>query len=120
MLQRIRLELARTDGFPNGSSTHGYELIAPLDDSGRISPETLKDHGDECVVRRFWNGEPDEHGEIVAVSNGWAFSYAEGDDDDEPIYRLKDHVFQPGEYISITEHDGITRPFLVVDVRALS
>jgi hypothetical protein len=26
-------------------------------------------------------------------------------------------VFVPGEYVSITEHDGVTRPFKVVSVK---
>jgi hypothetical protein len=26
------------------------------------------------------------------------------------------HSFAPGEYVSITEHDGVTRPFRVVSV----
>ena len=32
----IRLELARSKDFPEGSTTHGYELVAPLDASGHI------------------------------------------------------------------------------------
>ncbi len=120
MLKRIRLELARTPDFPNGSSAHGYELIAPLDEEGHMHLSGLQKHGEDCMVRRFWQGEDDEHGEIIPVQDGWAFSYAPGDDDDEAIFRMSDHVFRPGEYISVTEHDGVTRPFRVVDVRALS
>jgi hypothetical protein len=29
--KRIRLELARSKEFPEGSATHGYEFVAPLD-----------------------------------------------------------------------------------------
>ena len=46
----------------------------------------------------------------------WAFSYQPGDDDDEPIFRFDTHRFVAGEYVSITEHDGIQRPFKVVKV----
>ena len=35
-LKRIRLELARTPDFPNGSGQHGYEFVAPLDDKGHL------------------------------------------------------------------------------------
>ena len=35
-LKKIILELARTPEFPNGSSTHGYEFVAPLDADGMI------------------------------------------------------------------------------------
>ena len=33
-LKKIRLELARTPGFPEGSGRHGYEFTAPLDAKG--------------------------------------------------------------------------------------
>ena len=33
-LKRIRLELARTADFPEGSPSHGYEFVAPLDLQG--------------------------------------------------------------------------------------
>ena len=31
-------------------------------------------------------------------------------------YRFDQHVFKPGEYVSIKEHDGETRTFKVVAV----
>jgi hypothetical protein len=34
----------------------------------------------------------------------------------EPIFKFDRHAFVPGEYVSITEHDGVTRPFRVVSV----
>ena len=46
----------------------------------------------------------------------WAFSYAVGDDDDEPIFRFDSHIFAVGEYVTITEHDGEDRVFKVVGV----
>jgi len=30
-LKRIRLELARSKEFPDGSTAHGYEFVAPVD-----------------------------------------------------------------------------------------
>jgi len=33
-LKRIRLELARTADFPEGSPSHGYEFVAALDPRG--------------------------------------------------------------------------------------
>ena len=35
-------------------------------------------------------------------------------DDDESGYRFGAHAFAPGEYVSITEHDGVQRTFKVV------
>lgn len=68
-------------------------------------------------MRRFWDGTPDEHGALIRRRNGsWALSYAPGEDDDEPIFKFDRHRFVVGEYITITEHDGVARPFRVADV----
>ena len=116
-LRAVRLELARTREFPDGSPDHGYELIAPLDDNGHFDAAAWRQHRARCKVRRFWNDQPEQTGELVHTSGGrWVFSYAPGEDDDEPIFRFDRHRFVPGEYVSITEHDGVTRPFKVISV----
>lgn len=116
-LKRIRLELARTPNFPEGSSSHGYEFVAPLDARGHLDSAAWPHDKGACTVRRFWNKSPDEHGSLIHRRNGsWAFSYQPGDDDDEPIFRFDRHLFVVGEYVTVTEHDGIARPFRVVDV----
>ena len=115
-LKHIRLELARTPDFPNGSAAHGYELVAPLDPKGHLDTAVWRSSKAACTVRRFWAGEDDEHGTLVHTRGGWAFSYAPGEDDDEPVYRLDRHRFVVGEYVTVTEHDGIARPFRVVEV----
>jgi len=67
-------------------------------------------------VHSFWDGTPDEHGSLIhRRNNSWAFSYEPGDDDDEPIFRFDRHVFVVGEYVTVTEHDGVARPFRVAD-----
>ena len=115
---KIRLELARTPGFPEGSHKHGYEFVAPLDAGGHLDIEDWKRNKTRCTVRRFWEGEDDETGLLIHTRHKiWAFSYAPGEDDDEPVFRFDTHVFREGEYVSITEHDGVTRPFKVVSVR---
>src|SRR5262245_38393310 len=117
VLRAVRLELARTREFPEGSSDHGYEFIAPLDDGGQFDAAAWQTHRARCTVRRFWDDEPDESGLLVHTPAGrWVFSYSPGEDDDEPIFRFDRHRFVPGEYVSITEHDGVTRPFKVVSV----
>ena len=116
-LKRIRLELARTPDFPNGSAAHAYEFIAPLDGKGHLDSKDWPQAKAACTVRRFWNGEDDEHGVLIQRRNGsWAFSYDAGDDDDEPIFRFDKHLFVVGEYVTVTEHDGVARPFRVVSV----
>ena len=39
--KRIRLNLARSKEFPQGSSQHGYEFVAPLDADGHIDVEAM-------------------------------------------------------------------------------
>ena len=63
-------------------------------------------------------GEADEIGLIERQDDRWVFSYdPTTETDDEPMFRLGDHKVAPGEYISITEHDGVQRAFRVVFVR---
>ena len=117
-LARIRMELARTPDAPEGARDCGYELIAPLDLDGHLDAEAWQAHRSECSVRRFWSGFEDEHGHLIHLrDHRWAFSYAPGEDDDEPIWRLDSHRFVEGEYVSVTEHNGVTRPFRIVRVR---
>jgi hypothetical protein len=94
-LKKIRLELARDKEHPEGSNRHGYEFVGPLDETGHL-------------VRK-----PGGH---------WAFHYdINGDaDDDEGGYRLGNHKFALGEYVSIREHeDEVMRAFRVVRVEEL-
>lgn len=115
---KIRLEMARSPEFPEGSRNRGYEFTAPLDASGHIDAEEWRKHRSKCTVRRFWEGEDDENGYLIHTRrHAWAFSYAPGEEDDEPIFRFDAHVFKEGEYVSITEHDGVTRTFKVVSAR---
>jgi hypothetical protein len=116
-LKLIRIELARTPEFPEGSPSHGYEFVAPLRQDGHIDLEEWKRYGQACTVTRFWGGQDNEHGILVrAPGDRWAFSYRPGETDDEPIQRFASHAFRAGEYVTITEHDGVARPFRVVSL----
>jgi len=114
----IRLELARTPTFVDGSNVRGYELRAPLTADGHLDEDAWRADRKAAVVRRFWAGEPDAEGRLIHTRHRtWAFSYAPGEDDDTPFYHLETHRFVPGEYVSITEQDGETLPFRVTSVR---
>jgi hypothetical protein len=123
-LKRIRLHLARSKDFPDGSSRHGYEFVAPIDAKGHIDAELWRQHRDHCRVRRFWNGEPEQVGRLVHKPGGaeharWVFDYDEKRADDyEAGYRFGAHAFIPGEYVSITEDDGDIHTFRVMSVEA--
>ncbi len=121
-LKKIRLELARTKDFPNGSRTHGYEIVAPLTGLGSLDPAEWKSQREHCRVRRFWEGEADEVGHLVHRPGGsWAFHYdIHGDaSTDEAGYRFSAERFVPGEYVSIMEQDDEMRTFRVITVTDL-
>lgn len=117
-LNTVRLELARNPDFPDGSSEHGYEFTAPLDGEGLLDHEAWQAARKQCTVRRFWDGQPDETGHLVHTRRRtWAFHYdGHDDDDDEPIFKFDRHHFVEGEYVSITEYDGVQRTFRVAKV----
>ena len=118
-LKRIRLELARDHDFPNGSRERGYDFIAPVDDQGHLLAAEWHKQRDRCRVRRFWAEQPDEIGRLVHKRGGslgatWAFDYNPTTDiDDEPGFKLDQHLLVPGGYVSITEHDGVQRTFFI-------
>lgn len=120
-LKRIRLDLARSKEQPNGSSSCGYELIAPLDRRGVIDVDAWKQLRERCSVRRFWRGEDDRVGRLTHKPGGadgarWVFDYDESRlDDDEAGYRFGSHAFVPGEYVTVRDQDS-SHTFRVVAV----
>ena len=121
-LKRIRLNLARSKEFPQGSTKHGYEFVAPLDGNGHIDAALWRAHREHCRVRRFWEGEDDEIGFLVHKPGGpehgrWMFDYnPRRADDDESGYRFGTHAFRAGEYVSIRNEDGEMHTFVVASV----
>jgi len=120
--KKIRLELARSHDFPEGSNERGYEFVAPLDEAGHIDADAWRAGRTRCRVRRFWPDEEMELGHLVRKRGGaWAFHYdIHGDEeDDETGFRFDSHAFRPGEYVSVREHDDSLQTFLVARVQAL-
>jgi len=116
-LVRIRLELARTPDHPEGSPNHAYEFIAPLSDENHIDASAWKAVKDRCAVTRFRDSQEPELGFLRHVGHGWRFDYdVEDDADDEPFFKLDRHSLTRGAYVSITEHDGVQRPFKVASI----
>ncbi len=116
-LKRIRLELARSPGFPEGSHRHGYEFVAPVTPDGKIDPDEWRRTKEHCVVLRFWGDEEEQKGRLRHVGHGWKFDYDEEEtSDDEPFFKLDRHRIEPGGYVSVTEQDGVQRAFKIVQV----
>ncbi len=122
---KIRLNLARSKEFPEGSNRHGYEFVAPLAADGQIDLAQWKAHKAVCKVRRFWNGEADQHGLVVHKPGGakgatWVFDYdGAAADDDEAGYRFGEHAFRIGEYVSVRDEDGELHTFVVTSTDAV-
>ncbi len=125
MLHRITLHLARSRQFPDGSSRHGYEIVAPLDADGRLDPAEWRSRRRSCRVRRFWAGEPARQGRLFHRPGGaggatWLIDYNDATDtDDEAGYRLGTHRFVPGEYVSVRDEDGEMHTFRIASIEAL-
>lgn len=117
-LKTVRLNLARTPEFPDGSDRHFYRFTAPLTADGQLDPEGWKKHRDMCRVVRSWAGEEEDIGHLIHRPGGsWGFTYdLGGDEGDEAGFKLSTHRFVPGEYVSIRDDEGELNTFRVVTV----
>jgi hypothetical protein len=66
-LKKFSLELARNQGLPEGSRSHGYEFVARLDSRKRIDPNQVELENDKCGVARFWGNDEREHPTASAI-----------------------------------------------------
>lgn len=120
-LKRIRLELARSREFPNGSATHGYEFVAPLDADAHIDRALWSKCRKHCRVHQFW-GDDEDVGELVhkpgrSEHARWVFDYAgKSAHDGEAGYHFRSHSFRLGEHVSIGDEVGDMHTFWVVSV----
>jgi hypothetical protein len=105
--RKIRLELARERGHPDGDTRIAYTLIAPLDTASRLDPEAWRVHREASRVVRQRPGEPERAGHLIRTRSGdWAFHYeATTGKVDESGYRFADEKFAIGEYVSIVENE---------------
>lgn len=105
-LKRITLRLARNDGYPEGDPSQGYILMAPLNRDDKIDVEEWRAQKEACTVQRF-HPDPDERADGWLTHNGshWRIRYDEAHEGpDEPGYRLEDHQFRAGEYVTFAFH----------------
>ncbi|HEY8433030.1 MAG TPA: hypothetical protein VIK68_00290 [Sphingomicrobium sp.] len=112
--KKIRLELARSEGFPGGSVSRGFLILLPLDGEGQIDRAlfSLKPH--QATVRRYWSTEPDEAGNVVPIESGWALRCNGGPD---RLLLLGGQPIRLGDQVSVLEPDGGVLPFTVASIR---
>jgi len=119
-LSRITLRLARNPGtaFADGDDHRGYTLTAPLTAEGYLDVDGFHAVRDLCHVHRFAAGEDPVEGRLVRRGRGWFIDYDDDrDGDDEPLYRLGEHRFAVGDYVTVTHHDDGALTYKVTEVR---
>ena len=125
LLRRIRLTLARSKDFPDGSGHYGYEVVAPIDHDGYLDVEAWKLRRADCTVRHFAQGRADQFGMLVHKAGGrdharWVFDYdSKAVEDDEAGFMFGSHRFVKGEYVSVRGADGKTLTFAVSAIEPL-
>ncbi|MDP1632111.1 MAG: hypothetical protein Q8L66_11905 [Caulobacter sp.] len=118
-LSRIVMRLARNPGteFADGDDHRGYTLVAPLLTDGKLDKDRFAANKDQCTVRRFAPDEDAVTGLLNHRRQVWFFDYdASADDDDEPVFRLGEHRFAVGEYVSVADEDGRMLAYKVTEV----
>ena len=118
-LSLIVMRLARNPGteFADGDDHRGYALTAPLTADGKLDEADYRKHKEACVVRRFAADEDPQEGKLAHYRGRWSFDYGDQADAEEPLYRLGEHRFSVGEYVSITDEDGRLLTYKVTEVR---
>ena len=118
-LSRIVLRLARNPGteFAGGDDHRGYALTAPLTPGGLLDIEAWRSVRDQCAVRRFAPDEDPVEGRLTHRGQSWFFDYEDAaTSEDEPVYRLGEHTFGVGDYVTVTDHDGRPLTYKVTEV----
>ncbi|HEV2366035.1 MAG TPA: hypothetical protein VGS12_17765 [Caulobacteraceae bacterium] len=118
-LSRIVMRLARNPGteFANGDDHRGYTLTAPLTVDGHLDADAYAHAREICHVRRFAPDEDPADGRLIRRGARWFFDYDDaGNAEDEPVYRLGEHRFAVGEYVTVTDEDGRPLTYKVVEV----
>jgi len=108
-MSHITLRLARNPSTPfvEGDPERGYVLMAPLTEEGKIDADVYAAAKAACTVRRFGPGMDAVEGRLRRHASIWYFDYdAQRTSDDEPVFKLGDHRFLPGDYVTITDEEG--------------
>jgi hypothetical protein len=118
---RIVMRLARNPGteFADGDDHRGYTLTAPLTADGKIDEAAFRAEKAKAAVRRFAPEEDAQEGLLNRRGDRWFFDYGEDGDEAEPLYRIGEHRFAVGEYVSISDEEGRLLTYKVTDVTPL-
>ena len=117
-LNRIVMRLARNPGteFADGDDHRGYTLVAPLSADGKLDAAAFRAHKADFTVRHFAPDEDAVEGKLNRRGERWFFDYGDAGEGDEPLYRIGEHRFAVGEYVSITDEDQRLLTYKVTEV----
>ena len=114
----IRLELAREPEHPHGDPRDGWDLVAPLDDGGRLDLAAVRAAPSRCRVRRFLRGETFATGLLRrGPSDQWMLDLDRHED--VSGFRFGEERFVLGEYVSITASSGRAQTYGVERLKSL-
>ncbi|MBB3971379.1 hypothetical protein [Hansschlegelia beijingensis] len=124
-MKRVLLHLVHGGGQLHPSRRHGYDIVAPLDEDGRLNTDLWRSHWAYCRVIRFWGDSPSMAGMLryrpaALEEEGWFLDFdPNSKDDDQFGYRLDIRKFMPGGYLSLHDrHDDVCK-FQIVNVSEL-
>lgn len=109
----IRLELASTGEFPDGSVSRAYLVRLPLNDRDYVDEGAVAKAPSKATVRRHWSTDADQRGLITRSGNDWVMRCR----DSQRMLRLNNMPIQLGRQVSVVEPDGTVLPFKIASVR---
>ncbi|MBV8095355.1 MAG: hypothetical protein JO110_19425 [Acetobacteraceae bacterium] len=107
--------LAQGPGSPSGNTDIGLELNVKLTAQSHLDTHAYEADPRPWPVRRYWPDQPEWHGGLVALEEGWALC-SKDSGDNAPLWALGARVFRPGEYITLRRPDGEELVFRIVNV----
>ncbi len=118
-IMTIVLQLARNPGVQERSGrSQGYVITAPLDEAGYL--DVSGPNSRRWPVRRFGDPGDGQLGWLAHRGKSWFIDYDDdAESDNEPIFRLTDHRFIVGEYVTITSDEGEALTYRIVSVDGL-
>lgn len=119
-VKTIVLRLARNAASELlGARAEGYVITAPLDAAGYLDASGLGT--ERWPVRRFGDLSDGETGWLAHRGDAWFIDYDDAtSSDDEPIFRLSDHRFAIGEYLTINTRLGKALTYRVAEIEPMA